>query len=137
MLLSCDKENRDEFATGTSENGIVGKWILVETASNDGTARSNKVDRNSKKYVVNFDSNGGVKSSDFPCSGKYIFDKNNAGSREGHTLSVSFDKCKSSETLWYSINGIADARIVNYNNLILNSENCDEPCTRVYRRLKD
>ncbi|GAA4171957.1 hypothetical protein [Sphingobacterium ginsenosidimutans] len=137
MLISCDKESRSEFATGISEKGILGRWKLVETTSSNGTAGLNKVDMSSENYIVTFYSNGKIEAPDFPCSGEYFFEKNKAGDDGDHKLSASFDKCKSSQALWYTINGNADARIVDHNNLILNSKTCDEPCTRIYRRLKE
>lgn len=137
LFISCDKENNSEYASGASENGIIGKWKLVETTSSNGTAVSNKVDVSAENYIITFDSNGKLISLDFPCLGKYFFDTNKPGNQGDNNLVVSFDKCEPSEALWYTINGSADARIENHNNLILNSANCDEPCTRVYRRLKE
>lgn len=136
LSISCTKDSNSEFATGTSPEGIVGKWKLVEFNVSDGTAPLIKNDVSSKNYIVTFDAQGNIKSSDFSCVGKYTFDKDKPGDRGDNNLVVVFDKCGTSETVAYSINGKADAKIVESNNLILNSATCDEPCTRVYRRLK-
>lgn len=136
LFISCTKESVDEYATGTSERGIAGRWKLVEVTSSDGTSRLTKTDVSSKNYIVTFDINGNIKSSDFPCSGKYTFDQNKPGNKGDNNLVVAFDKCEASEIVRYTITGTADAHIVDYNRLILNSETCDEPCTRVYKRLK-
>lgn len=137
LLISCSKkENVGEYASGPSQDGIIGKWRLVETISGDGTAQSNKVDVSSRNYTVTFNANGEIQSGDFACSGKYTYTSNKRGEIGDENLKVGFDKCEASEMLWYSIAGNADARIVDHNTLILNSATCDEPCTRVYRRLK-
>ncbi|ATA73460.1 MULTISPECIES: hypothetical protein [Capnocytophaga] len=135
LTVSCSKSDTSDYATESSERGIIGKWRLVEVHSSDGTPQVNKVDVSSENYVVVFDANGNVESVDFPCVGKYNFDSNASGNL-GNNLVVTFDKCKSNKSFSYSINGLANARISDYNYLILNVANCDEPCTRVYRRLK-
>lgn len=136
LSISCTKENNSEYATGTSQDGIEGKWKLVEFTVSDGTAQLNQNDVSSKNYIVTFDSKGNVKSTDFSCTGKYTFDKSKSGNKGDNNLVVTFDKCEASEMIMYSIKGNADASIVDHNKLILNSETCDEPCTRIYRRLK-
>lgn len=70
------------------------------------------MDMSSENYIVTFYSSGKIEAPDFPCSGEYFFEKNKAGDDGDHKLSASFDKCKSSQAFWYTINGNADARIV-------------------------
>jgi hypothetical protein len=134
--VSCNKEDNTEYATGSSQDGIVGKWKLVEYSVSDGTAPSIKNDVSSKNYIITFDAKGNATSPDFRCAGKYTFDKSKLGNKGDNNLVVTFDGCEATEMVAYSIKGNADANIVEHNNLILNSENCDEPCKRVYRRLK-
>lgn len=112
LFISCDKERIGEYASGASENGVVGKWKLVETITSDGTAGSTKVDVSSKNYIVTFDSNGKLESPDFPCSGEYIFEEDKPGDRGDNNLVVSFGQCKPPDALWYTINGSADARVL-------------------------
>lgn len=136
LSISCTKDNNEEYATGISKDGIVGKWKLVEFTVSDGTSQLIKNDLSSKNYIVTFDSLGNVRSTDFSCLGNYTFDKNKPGNKGDKNLVVTFDKCKDNEMLPYSIKGISDARIIDYNSLMLNSETCDEPCTRLFKRLK-
>ncbi|MCY4779294.1 hypothetical protein ORI89_06510 [Sphingobacterium sp. UT-1RO-CII-1] len=136
LSISCTKESSSEFATGTSQDGIVGKWKLVEYSLSDGTALLKKNDVSSKNYIITFDDKGNVKSPDFPCTGKFTYDMSKLGNKGENNLQVSFAECSASEMVEYSIKGNADASIVDNNTLILNSETCDEPCTRIYRRLK-
>ncbi|MDO4230065.1 MAG: hypothetical protein Q4C98_09640 [Capnocytophaga sp.] len=133
LIVSCSKNDTSDYATELSESGIVGKWRLVEIHSSDGTSQIYKTDVSSENYVVIFNANGDVQSADFPCVGKYNFDSTISAN---NNLVVTFDKCESTQVLGYSINGIANARISDYNYLILNIANCDESCARVYRRLK-
>jgi len=135
LTISCKKDEVDVYATEYSSQGIVGKWRLVEIASSDG-ANTSRIDMEPKNYIITFESDGDVLSPDYPCAGKYVFDSTKQGLLGDRNLAVTFLECEASKVEWYSLRGQADARIIDSNTLYLNFENCDEACTRTYRRLK-
>ncbi|MCF3109574.1 hypothetical protein LL912_12405 [Niabella sp. CC-SYL272] len=129
ILLSCSKQHKlSEFADGKG-NGIVGKWKLVLQGKNDAEKEN---------YYVSFDSTGAVTASDFSCSGTFTFDEKGNEDPKSKNLVVSFTNCVSNApTVWYSIKGAANARLENNDNtLVLNNFDCDEGCSRTFRRLK-
>lgn len=122
ILLSCSKQHN----SSESPKGIEGKWKLVE-ASNNNVEKEN--------YTINFDSTGGIKASDYPCAGTYVFNEEGGTKLSDTNLTVEFKNCSSSTQLWYTIKGIATARLVDNNTLVLNNQNCDEGCARIFKRI--
>ena len=136
LLIACHEKSGDDYATGASKDGIVGKWRLVEIKSSNGTAQISTVNVESENYVVTFGADGTVHASDFSCSGTFTFDTDKPGNIGNNHLTITFEACERSKLVWYSIHGTADARIIDDNTLVLNSEACDEGCQRIYKRLK-
>lgn len=135
LASSCKKDKINDYVTEFSSQGIVGKWRLVEIMSSDG-ANISRVNMEAKNYLVTFELDGDVLSSDLLCAGRYEFDSAKQGIRGGRNLRATFEECSTSNVEWYSIKGTADASFSDSNTLLLSFDSCDEPCIRTFRRLK-
>ncbi|MGV6946230.1 hypothetical protein [Sphingobacterium kyonggiense] len=129
LFMSCGKNHMDEFATGNSQMGIVGKWKLVRSESGSGNGDIYVEDRRSENFIITFDSIGNTTNPNFECKGKYNFTWDEEGKNHGPNMTINFD-CPVSTAEYY-------ARFEDNNQLYLSNAHCDELCKNIYRRLKD
>jgi len=135
-VVSCSKDNTDEYATGNTQTGIVGKWKLVETRSDDGGGNIHVVDQTRENRIISFDSTGKTTDPQISCEGEYSFTPKEPGETLEPNLVISFE-CKTSNA---NIGNGPDryfAFIRDNNYLSINHERCIETCAEIYRRLKD
>ena len=134
--MSCGKNHMDEFATGNSQKGIVGKWKLVRSENGIGNGDVNVVDRRSENFIITFDSIGNTTNPNFECKGKYNFTWDEEGKNHEPNMTINFD-CPDSGTNIDFGPAKYYARFEDNNHLYLSNAHCDEKCTDIYRRLKD
>lgn len=131
FTVSCRKESTDEYATGDSQTGIVGKWKLVETRHDTGGGYIHVADKTSENRIISFDSKGKATDTRLSCGGEYTFTPIKNGNDVNGNLIISFGCTTSTEPGKYS------ATIEDNNQLAISDGHCIELCLDVYRRLRE
>lgn len=136
FVVSCIKEKIEEYATGDTNTGIVGKWKMIETRNDNGAGEVHVMNKSGENYIMTFKSNGQVNAPGFSCEGEYSFTPKSVEEMKGANLIISFD-CNLLPADIETLPGRYYAVIRDNHYLSINNEECDESCVIVYRRLKD
>lgn len=138
LFTSCSKEEEkdNEYATGNEKVGIVGKWKLVSTETDNGGGDLTVSDRTSENTIMTLDSKGIINSSRMGCAGRYSFvARENLTHKVYSIIITQLCEVNGKPSVEYIREHPAGFR--DNNTLFISNDWCFKGCSDIYRRLKD